>query len=232
MKKILSLYFLLSALVFSGVLMANDKSRGDYFGDNTQIDLPKKSNSTNYLPLAVISAGALIQVKRYSKSLKQKPKLSGGEFLIEKEDKTLAIGFPQTDGTVVERLIAFLDQIDSINLKAPVKAATTANIVLSGLPVLDGIQIADKDAVLVWNQTNPVENGIWIANAGNWSRRTDSKGNFESAETAVVYVKEGATWGDMEFNQINDSVNVGTSALVWTPRSSSNVDGGDVDLLP
>ena len=50
----------------------------------------------------------------------------------------------------------------AVAIKAPVKAATTANITLSGLQTIDGVSCAAGDRVLVKNQATPSENGIYV----------------------------------------------------------------------
>jgi hypothetical protein len=45
---------------------------------------------------------------------------------------------------------------------SPVNCATTANIALSGTPTIDGQITADGDSVLVKEQDNPEENGIYV----------------------------------------------------------------------
>ena len=230
---VLSISFLLAALFATANITANTEADTTAKKENSFLSAPIEKNSfdTDLLFTAGVG-GSLIQIKRYSKSIKAKPALKGGEFLIEKEDEKLFIGFPKPDGSIVEREIVFKDAIDNIILKKPVRVATLSNNTLSGLQTIDGIALADKDEVLVWNQTNPIENGVYIAQSEAWTRRLDSKGNPESVESALVYVKEGSTWQDTEFNQITDTVVIGTSSIVWTPRTSANVDGGDVDLLP
>jgi hypothetical protein len=51
--------------------------------------------------------------------------------------------------------------------KQSVLTATTANIILSGLQTIDSIVVVAGDRVLVKNQTNQAENGIYLA--GCWS---------------------------------------------------------------
>lgn len=60
-------------------------------------------------------------------------------------------------------------------VRAPVKRATVgANNTRSGLALLDGILLVSGDRVLVKDQTNPAENGIYIATAGAWGYAPDS----------------------------------------------------------
>jgi len=64
--------------------------------------------------------------------------------------------------------------------KLDVVTASTANIAgLTGGMTLSGIAVATNDRVLVKDQTQPYQNGIWIANTGGaWTRATD----FDSPE--------------------------------------------------
>jgi hypothetical protein len=52
------------------------------------------------------------------------------------------------------------------------KLATTANISLTGLQVVDGIMTALNDIVVVQNQTDEAENDIYTAKSGAWVRYT------------------------------------------------------------
>lgn len=232
---VLSISFLLAALFATANITATTQEETTTGKKISFLSNPEKDFSINYdLLFTAGVGGSLIQIKRFSKSIKARPTLKGGEFLIEKEDERLYLGFPKPDGSIVEREILFADSIDKIILKKPVKVASTVNVDIAtgGLILLDGIQLADKDEVLLWNQTDQTQNGVYVVNPSTWTRRLDSKGNPESVESALVYVKEGSNWADTEFNQVTDSVVLGTSSIVWTPRTSANVDGGDVDLLP
>jgi len=57
--------------------------------------------------------------------------------------------------------------------KGNVAVATTANIVLSGLQTIDTYSVQSGDRVLVKDQTDPTENGIYVAAAGAWTRSED-----------------------------------------------------------
>lgn len=54
--------------------------------------------------------------------------------------------------------------------RAMARVATTGNITLSGYQTIDGVLIDERENVLVKNQTNPAENGLYTARSGNWVR--------------------------------------------------------------
>ena len=58
-------------------------------------------------------------------------------------------------------------------MKAPVVVATIANLTLEGLPTISLIELESGDRVLVKEQTDATENGIYDAAAGSWARSTD-----------------------------------------------------------
>lgn len=76
--------------------------------------------------------------------------------------------------------------------KAPVRAATTADIALSGLQTIDTIAVVEGDRVLVKDQADATQNGIWNASSGNWTRAVDFDGARDAVMGTRVYVNEGA----------------------------------------
>ena len=101
--------------------------------------------------------------------------------------------------------------------KAPCVAATTGNIVLSGLQTIDGVALAERQRVLVWLQTDPKQNGIYTASTGNWKRPIDSAGNSSFIRGTSVYVAAGTVNGGTEFivTCADNPIVVGTSLLTW-----------------
>src|SRR6478736_6645284 len=66
---------------------------------------------------------------------------------------------------------AYVDAVkQGLDPKDSVRAATTANITLSGTQTIDGVALSAADRVLVKNQTNAAQNGIWVVASGAWSR--------------------------------------------------------------
>lgn len=76
----------------------------------------------------------------------------------------------------------------SVAVKAPVDAVSTTNLTLSGLQTVGGVVLAENDRVLVWQQTDATENGIYVASSSDWTRAKDFDGNRDVVKgTLVVY---------------------------------------------
>jgi len=82
---------------------------------------------------------------------------------------------------------------EGLSVHAAVACATTANITLSGEQTLDGI-LTSTDRVLVKDQTDAIENGIYVSAAAAWTRATDFDEDDEAANS-FVFVSGGTTLG-------------------------------------
>lgn len=103
--------------------------------------------------------------------------------------------------------------------KAPCRVATTANITLSGYQTIDDIVLADGDAnlrVLVKNQTDTTENGIWDAGATAWTRAKDCNRSDDLSRGTMVYAANGTVGTSWYKCTGTDPITVGTSAISWT----------------
>lgn len=99
--------------------------------------------------------------------------------------------------------------------KEPVRAATTANITLSGTQTIDGVAVIANDRVLVKNQTTASTNGIYLCAAGAWTRSTDFDVSAEIAG-ASVFISEGTAQGNNVWTMTADApLTLGTTALTW-----------------
>jgi hypothetical protein len=105
--------------------------------------------------------------------------------------------------------------------KVPVIAATTGNVALTGVQTIDGV--ASPNRVLVKDQTNPAENGIYDTGAGGaWTRALDADSAIELGG-AVVLVRQGTVNGDTPWQMTTDgAIVVGTTALAWAPLGGSS----------
>ena len=77
--------------------------------------------------------------------------------------------------------------------KVPVRAATTANITLSGEQTIDNVACVDGNRVLVKNQTDQTDNGIYVVDTGAWDRAKDFDGVHDVVNGTLVMVIAGTT---------------------------------------
>lgn len=102
----------------------------------------------------------------------------------------------------------------SLSVKAPCRVATTANITLNAPQTIDGVSIVAGDRVLVWHQTSAVDNGIWIAQAGAWTRAVDFNGAGDATGGTLVYVgSEGTSGAHLYRVTTTGSFTIGTSSI-------------------
>jgi hypothetical protein len=103
--------------------------------------------------------------------------------------------------------------------KAPVRAASTANVTLAAPGAsIDGVTLAVNDRLLLKNQTTASENGIWVwsASGSALTRAADADTSGELAPGTAVTVTEGTANGDKAFLIISDSaITIGTTSQTW-----------------
>lgn len=118
---------------------------------------------------------------------------------------------------------AYVDAVASgLDLKASVRAATTANITLSGAQTIDGVSVVATNRVLVKDQTDPTENGIYTAAAGAWSRSTDADSNLEVTPGMYTFVEEGTVNADSGWVLTTDgAITLGSTSLAFTQFSGA-----------
>lgn len=89
-----------------------------------------------------------------------------------------------------------LTQVAGITMSGvTARAATTANVVLSGTQTIDGVALSAGNVVLVKNQTAPAENGVYVVAAGAWARDTDMD-TWAEVPGTLVSVQQGTANGD------------------------------------
>lgn len=99
-------------------------------------------------------------------------------------------------------------------IKEPVRAATTANITLSGPQTIDGVAVVAGDRVLVKNQTTATQNGIYDAASGAWARSSDFDGAGEVVGGTEVLVTSGTTQAGNFYRVAGaGAITPGTSAI-------------------
>lgn len=124
--------------------------------------------------------------------------------------------------------------VGNAGMKVPVKAATTANITLSGEQTIDGIACVTGDRVLVKDQTTGANNGIYVVDTGAWSRAPDFDGSYDIVSGSLIRVNQGSTNSAALFAvSTADPITIGTTSLSFSrtnvnfvTRSSSTASAG------
>ncbi|OPG73068.1 hypothetical protein B1219_08255 [Pseudomonas ogarae] len=112
------------------------------------------------------------------------------------------------------RIQAELYKLDS---KQSVRAATTANIALAGLQIIDGVSLLTGDRILVKNQTVARDNGIYVASSsGSWMRAADADLSVEVTPGLFVHVAQGSVNADSFWQLATDApITLGVTDLVF-----------------
>ena len=134
---------------------------------------------------------------------------------------------------------AYVDSVkQALDIKDSVRVASTANVSLtngsSGLEAgdaIDGVTLVAGDRVLLKDQSDASENGIYVAVAsgGNPARAGDANISAEVTSGMFMFVEEGTTNGDNGFVlTTNDTITLDTTDLVFTQFSGAGqVIAGD-----
>ena len=110
------------------------------------------------------------------------------------------------------------NNIQGFSHKTSVRCATTANITLSGEQTLDGVTTS-TDRVLVKEQTDASENGIYVSAAGAWTRATDADA-WDELVSAFVLIEEGTEHADEGWVCTSDSGGtLGSTNVTWVQFS-------------
>jgi hypothetical protein len=111
-----------------------------------------------------------------------------------------------------------------LDVKQSVRVATTENITLSGTQTIDGVAVVAGDRVLVKNQTNGINNGIYVVAAGAWTRSTDADVNADVTAGLFTFVSEGTQNADSGWILTSDdAIAVGTTSLTFVQFSGAGM---------
>ena len=133
-------------------------------------------------------------------------------------------GSDATTKTYVDNLVT------GLKTRTIVRAATTGNISLSSdlqnNDTLDGVTLATNDKVLVKNQSDNTQNGIYIVVASGTASRDPEFDTVDELAGQMIIVKEGSTNADSFQLCTTDSGSIGSAAITFTQVTPSS--GGTV----
>jgi hypothetical protein len=115
-------------------------------------------------------------------------------------------------------------------VKAPVKAATTTNITLSGEQTIDGVSIVSGNRVLVKDQTTGSENGIYVADTSSWSRAADFNGTGDAIQGTLILVAQGTVASGFLYKVTTASFTIGTDSIAFSALASAALDAYTTEI--
>lgn len=118
-------------------------------------------------------------------------------------------------------------------VKGPCYLATTASITLAGEQTIDGVAATAGKRVLVKDQADGKQNGIYLVATGDWQRAPDFASNDSVREGTRVFVTDGATYAGTEFTvTTSDTISIGTSSITFALSSAIQAAGIVAAALP
>ena len=122
----------------------------------------------------------------------------------------------------------YVDSVaQGLDVKASVRAATTAAVTLSTAlengDTLDGVTLATGDRVLVKNQADGSENGVYVVKAsGAPDRALDANSNADVTSGMFTFVEQGTVNGNSGWVLTTDNpITLGTTALTFAQFSGA-----------
>lgn len=160
---------------------------------------------------------------------------SGNTVAIRESDGTLKVADPVDDVDAVNKRFMESAIAGTSNTKEHVEAATTGNIDISnpGTDTFDGVTLTSGDRLLVWQQTDATENGIYQFN-GSGSALTRTSDADEDSEVNVgmfTFCNAGNTYENKGFRLIDadtDPIQLGVTNLTFDLFSGAGqINAGD-----
>ena len=118
---------------------------------------------------------------------------------------------------------------EGLDVNDSCKVATTANGALATAfaagETIDGKNLATNDRILIKDQTNQTENGIYKVNASGAPTRVDDLASGANAAGIFTFIERGTVYADTGFvcSSNTGSAVVGTNNLAFTQFSSAGV---------
>lgn len=138
--------------------------------------------------------------------------------------------------------------VSGSDYKASVRAASTTNVAsLLGAKTIDGVSCVAGDRVLLKDQTDAGDNGIYVVATGAWSRATDADEDADVSSGMSIFISEGTVNGgsvwvistpdlivvgitDLTFLKISEKSTAGSGLLLSGSQLSVDVDDSTVEI--
>ncbi|WP_236183737.1 phage tail-collar fiber domain-containing protein [Pseudomonas protegens] len=112
---------------------------------------------------------------------------------------------------------AVIEALAKLDFKHSALVATTANIALSGIQTIDGVLLPADARVLVKNQAQAKDNGLYVVSStGVWTRAQDADTSLEVTPGLFVSIEKGTVNGDSVWQLVTDGlIALGTTPLAF-----------------
>jgi hypothetical protein len=103
-----------------------------------------------------------------------------------------------------------------LSWKQPANAASTVNIAsLSGLQTIDTVSLVAGNTVLVKNQTNAADNGIYVVSSGAWTRSVGAD-TWDEYVGAIIFIVSGTQADSAWYSTAQPGGTLGVTAINWS----------------
>jgi len=160
--------------------------------------------------------------------------LQAGEFSISDSRVSPATGLQNASdyynvGGQTDRSIIDLGTMNRRPVKRMAKAATTANITLSGTQTIDGVALSANDICLVKNQTTGSQNGLYVVKSTAWIRVDEFDGTTDYSQGALFSVRQGTLNAQTMWICTNTgSITFGTTSITFALFNNPMTTVGDI----
>lgn len=96
--------------------------------------------------------------------------------------------------------------------KPTCKVVSTVSLPLLGFPVVDGVATAFLDYILLTNQGDPSQNGMWVIDGAGWYRHPDAD-TMEELIDASFYISHGTEGAGSTWVQTNTDFELGVDPV-------------------
>lgn len=183
---------------------------------NKRIQIASSDDEYGEIPEGNSSVPIVLQTK-YVQLYDENNHMLGKRVYIQTYDATYGHIYPMTGKYNTEiindakyaRCFKYSNDPEYILASDRVQVATTTPLTLwdgdnpvdnTGLPVIDGYTVKENDLVLVKNQSNPKENGVYVAKPSGTSwYRSGSYRKWADFMGKIIYVENGVTNGGLNF---------------------------------